>query len=504
MKKVLKIITVVLIVLITAFIAFFAAARTFGDKLLCFYADKLYAEKDYQTAYVLYDAINLYRPEKEEYQYKLTKCLTKMPLSYSVQKKLVEIAQKDDNSRSEKLATEIILRFREKVYKNLGDSYAKETLYNGIVLHWSKKSFPLTYFISAEANSPSYYIEMAKSAFQDWQRETEDFVKFIPVNNEASAKIVVKFQGKANKENSDNQFEYKAAITSPIIENEKVLKQMKIKVLVKNHLGTFFEPQQMKTLMAHEIGHALGMWGHSNDNKTIMYYSLNNPYDYYEKRIDTSLNSKDIATLKILYSLAPDISDNKEELIYKERFIYPPMLFSPVDNTKEKMLKSAEQLLKEHPGDMGYALSLADAYNQSGKYNESINLMIFLSEQTNDKSLLSLLYYNIANNYIGLKDFTNALIYAKLALKCSNTLDNRSLIAYIKYCSGDLKNAEKEFIFILGKNPGFTNAALGLADVYIKQKKYLEARKVLKQLVKYNPEALNDKALNAYKIYTML
>lgn len=65
MKKVLKIITVVLIVLITAFIAFFAAARTFGDKLLCFYADKLYAEKDYQTAYVLYDAINLYRPEKK-------------------------------------------------------------------------------------------------------------------------------------------------------------------------------------------------------------------------------------------------------------------------------------------------------------------------------------------------------------------------------------------------------------------------------------------------------
>ena len=152
---------------------------------------------------------------------------------------------------------------------------------------------------------------------------------------------------------------------------------------------------------------------------------------------------------------------------------------------------------------MSYAFALADAYNQSGKYKESIDLMIFLSQQTNDKNLLSLLYYNIANNYLSLKDVDKALEYAKKALGSANTLDNRSLVAYVKYCKGNLDSAEKEFIFILRKNPGYTNAALGLADVYIKKKKYFEARKVLKQLIKYNPEALNDKSLNAYKIYTI-
>lgn len=504
MKKIIKILCIFLIVIICVLSAFVFLARTYGDRLVCSYADKLYEDKDFKTAYMLYDAINVYRPDNEEYQYKLTQCLIKMPLFYSVQKKLVEIAQQDDGSRSEKLATDLILRFRSKIYSKMGDNYANNSIHNNIVLRWGLKSFPLSYYISAESDTPNYYIEMAKSAFADWQRESEDFVKFVQVSNPATAKIIVKFSGQADiSNNNGHNSEYKAAVTSPVIDNETNLKQMKINVLIKNNLGEFLTPQQIKTLMAHEIGHSLGIWGHSDDNKTIMYYSLNNPYDYYEKRIDTSLNSKDLATLKILYSFAPDICDNQEEILSKEKFIYPPMLLSPIDNTKSKQLEQARRLIEEHPNDMSYAFALADAYNQSGKYKESIDLMIFLSQQTNDRNLLSLLYYNIANNYLSLKDVDKALEYAQKALSSANTLDNRSLVAYVKYCKGDLDSAEKEFIFILRKNPGYTNAALGLADVYIKKKKYFEARKVLKQLIKYNPEALNDKALNAYKIYTI-
>ena len=179
------------------------------------------------------------------------------------------------------------------------------------------------------------------------------------------------------------------------------------------------------------------------------------------------------------------------------------MLFSPVDDVKNKTLAKAEALLKEHPDDLQYALSLADAYNQNGKYQDSVNLMIFLLDKTKDKYLSGLLCYNIANNYISLNDFENALYYAKQSLTFSNSLDNRTLIAYIKYCKNDLESAEKEFIYILGKNPAQTGAALGLADVYIKKKQYMKARDVLKHLVKYNPDIINDKTFNPYKIYVV-
>ena len=160
-------------------------------------------------------------------------------------------------------------------------------------------------------------------------------------------------------------------------------------------------------------------------------------------------------------------------------------------------------MVQEHPDDIGYALSLADAYNECGKYKESLDLMLELTQKTNDKSLLSLLYYNIANNCLSMKDLSKAMEYANMALECANTPDNRCLIAYIKFCEGNLQGAEKDYILILRKKPNHINASVGLADVYIKQKKYGEARKILKQLIRYNPNALDDKALSMYKTYIM-
>lgn len=501
MEKFFKKLSYVFVILIALGALIYYITISFGDKILCFYADKLFKENDYSSAYSVYDFISSYKPENADYQYRKTLCLSKMPLSYSVQKQLVEIAQKDDGSASEKLATDVILNFRKKIYDKFGSVYTNETLYEGVVLRWSKSSFPLTVYIDKPRNVPQYYYEQAVKSFEDWQRETEEFVKFTQINNPATAKITIKFLETGTQ--SSSKREYKAAITSPVIEKEKNLKQMIINVLIKKDTGDYFSLQEVKTVITHEIGHSLGLWGHSSDNRTIMYYSLDNPYDYYEKRTDTSLNEKDIATLKILYSLAPDITDNSDEFNRKERYLYPPMLFSPVDDAKNKTLLKAETLLKEHPDDLQYALSLADIYNKNGKYQDSINLMIFLLDKTSDKYLSGLLCYNISNNYISLNDFENALCYAKKSLTFSNNLDNRTLIAYIKYCKNDLDSAEKEFIYILGKNPAQTGAALGLADVYIKKKQYMKARDVLKHLIKYNPDIVNDKSFNPYKIYVI-
>lgn len=503
MKKFFKISMGIIFFLIIILSLLYFTALKYGDKILCLYADKLFEEKDYSSAYSVYDFAESYVSSNLDFEYKKTLCLSKMPLSYSVQKKLVDIVHKDDNSASEKLATDIVLNFRKKIYEKYGDSYTKEALYEGVVLRWSKNSFPIAVYVEKNNDIPLYYYEQVENSFNDWQRESENFVSFKKVNNPAMAKIIVSFNDNLGKPCGNTNSEYKAAITKPVIEKEKILKQMLINVLVKKDTGEFFSNEQIKTILTHEIGHALGLWGHSSDNKTIMYYSLDNPYDYYENRIDTSLNEKDIASLKILYTLAPDITDDSFELNKKERYLYPKMLFSPIDDYQNKILSKAEELLKSNPYDLQYALSLADAYNQNGKYDESIKLMIYLLDKTRDKYLLGILNYNIANNYISLKDFDNALYYAKQTLNYSNSLDNRSLIAYIKYCRGDLDSAEREFIYILGKNPSLTSASLGLADVYIKKKQYMSARKVLKYLIKLNPDIVNDKIFTPYKIYVM-
>lgn len=499
MKKISKILTGIFLLAILGIVGFSYTMKTNGDKVLTLYANKLFNDKDFEKAYSVYDTIYSAYPENTDSAKRMVECLSKMPLTYSVQKKLLEFAQKDDNSEAEKLASKIILKVREKFYKKYGNTYINSALNNDFVIRWSKKSFPLTYYVNCEKDTPDYFQEQIKNAFKDWERETDENIKFTEVNNPIKAKIVVNFSGSPEQ----GQGEYHTALTSPIIENEKILKQMKINAFVKNNLEEYLTKNQVKTLITHEIGHALGFWGHPKDNKSVMYYSLNNTYDFYEKRIDTPISDQDAKTIQLLYILAPDVCDNPEELEYKEKFVYPKFLTSPLDDEKEKTIEQAKTNLIKHPEDFGSALELADAYNESGKYKESIELMLFLTERNFDKNLQSILFYNIANCYISLKDMEKAFYYAKQAQNCVNSADNKCLIAYIKYCKNDIEGAEQDYYNILEKTPNCKAAALGLADIFIRKKQYTKARKILKYILKYYPELKNDKIFTPYKIYVL-
>ena len=74
----------------------------------------------------------------------------------------------------------------------------------------------------------------------------------------------------------------------------------------------------------------------------------------------------------------------------------------------------------------------------------------------------------------------------------------------MEFLKGDIDTAEMSFRKILSKYPANTNASLGLADVYIRKKQYLEARKVLKELVKQKPDIVNDKIFVRYKIFVII
>ena len=70
----------------------------------------------------------------------------------------------------------------------------------------------------------------------------------------------------------------------------------------------------------------------------------------------------------------------------------------------------------------------------------------------------------------------------------------------IYYSSGDYERAIAEYEILVKHNPSNIFYSSILAQSYIKQKKFIQAGKVLNNLVKNNPKAKNNSYVKRYKL----
>ena len=89
---------------------------------------------------------------------------------------------------------------------------------------------------------------------------------------------------------------YVSAYTAPIVDLN-VLEKMEIKFYLKNHKGKYVTKNQVYNNALHEIYHALGFMGHSEERDSLM-YTTSEVYigkDVHRK----TLTEGDINTLKL-------------------------------------------------------------------------------------------------------------------------------------------------------------------------------------------------------------
>lgn len=163
-------------------------------------------------------------------------------------------------------------------------------------------NFPVKVYIQSPDSdlSPS-----GLQAFQQWQKAVQEAIAvwqpYIPmrqINNQEEADIIILRQSpvlkaKINPETGLYNLPRNRAATTRVRfslsqDNPPILKhQMAIEV----------SPHQTQEYLisniSHEIGHALGIWGHSDSPQDLMYYA--------HTREIPSLSSRDINTLKKVY-----------------------------------------------------------------------------------------------------------------------------------------------------------------------------------------------------------
>jgi len=135
---------------------------------------------------------------------------------------------------------------------------------------------------------PSTYKQTSLKAFHEWQYKSNGKIKFTYVATEKDAQIKMYFVDKISNPVSHNNL---GVTYLKYIGNMNT--SANIEILQRTDSNQMRSTKQVYPVVLHEIGHALGISGHSKSNNDIMYEN-----DYTN---DTHLSNRDINTLKAIY-----------------------------------------------------------------------------------------------------------------------------------------------------------------------------------------------------------
>lgn len=178
-----------------------------------------------------------------------------------------EIIALSPNSNAGKLAKigiKQINQYASKQTELIGDNYLQKVSENGKYYRFSK--MPVNVYIE-----PTVYKASVQNAFKTWQNATYNRAGFNFVNDEKTAQIRVYFKNVLNQNYAVlEDSEFITGFSKPYYQNGFIYKS-DIFLLQKNPLtGKILPKEEVYTTALHEIGHAIGLRGHSDKSSDVM------------------------------------------------------------------------------------------------------------------------------------------------------------------------------------------------------------------------------------------
>lgn len=468
------------------------------DSILFNMGKSAYDGQNYQKALGLFEVLERKDPKNQDYIYYKILSLSKMPLTYDNQTKLLEVVNSRRPLKGKSIAVNTIEKFRMNVKRAYGSNYLEDAIPGGEVVRWSLSELPITYFIGSSSDIPPNYTEIVEKSFLKWQRSSNNLITFKRIDNQEKANIVVLFVDRPQSNYRMNvKEEYNVGLASPVVEGDK-LQQMKIELLKRNNLGSFFTPRAFSTVAIHEIGHALGIWGHSINKNNIMFYSADRAIGTY----DVLISQEDINTLKLIYSLRPQTTNVKISSEEEKHLINPKIVLGNIENNSDE-INSCINFLNKRPDDVTRWLNLSEAYNENQQFDTAIEILQHALSLNPDSDMKYIIYYDFALNHMELEHYDKAILAAINAKAIKDDMDIQLLISEIYLKQKKYKYAEVILSDLIRNTPSNVDAASLLTEVYIKQGKHFEARKVLKEIIKNNPQAKDNEIIKHYSFYTI-
>lgn len=393
-----------------------------------FYSAQKYAEAFKPLSF----AYNSHK-DNSDYRYYYVLNLTNLKPVLKVQKDLFEISQSKIDDTARYIAKKKINEWRANVEENIGSTYIQNAASEKGIIRWDPAKFPLKTAILNMDNVPGYYQKEIFASLDSWH-EAVEFLTFKTVQKETDADIVIKTVPLPQDICNDNVCQYTAGFTVPEVKHG-LLKRMIITLYDKTPDGKYLSDKEFFNIVLHEMGHALGVIGHSYYEGDLMFVSTagSNATDYLRSGSSFQyLTANDINTIKLLYKLIPDISNTSIENINPTGLIYAPIIIGSEEEVKQRKLKEAKDYIKETPMLSGGYIDLGIAYSELGDDENAIKAFEKAEQLAVTDTELYMVYYNLAIQYKLTGKKTTALKYAQKAQTISATSETAELISKLQ------------------------------------------------------------------------
>lgn len=453
---------------------------------------KQYEAHNYEKALrMLNKAVNMLPNENEPLKYKAL-VLSKMQPTYNVIKELYAISQLDDNEEISDFADGILVSMREKIMHSVGSNYADNVLTKEqMLVRWNPNQ-TITYYINAKIPVPDSYFELTNKAFQNWQTASNGLLKFQEIQNPKKAKIIINFDNSFFGSNVND--EEIAGMTLPVIKND-TLERMDINIKTIMDNAKFLTTTQFGNIIQHEIGHAIGLSGHSARREDTMHFEGDTIKNIYPRFVTI----RDINTLLLIYKMVPDVTDIPiPESDYEKYYFHNVITSFPGENYIEETNRLIDDIRKDGRN-IGLWVDLATNMANRRYYQRS-NVMLerVLPLVHNSKNKFAI-YYNLAVNNYKIKDYEQAERYLRSARNISDDIDIQMLEAFIDYKSGKEDIAKSKLIALNNKYPENMEVAIKLCDIYQKEKNTKEIKNVINKLIENNSNASKNRRVLKYR-----